>query len=205
MKPTRILAVAAAVAAGALLSIPLALAGDPSPAPDKVVQLGNATCPVTGEAVKADVTTVWNGVEVAFCCAECPPKFTAKPMDYAPALLKDMATQLAAAKAKIAECEAGAKGSGEPAKPGSDEVPPPPPANAGPIDIGNASCPVMGGKSKPAVFTLYHGMKVHFCCAGCDKKFQADPTGYLAKLRADPAVAKKIDEAEAAWSADKPR
>lgn len=205
MKPTRILSVAAAVAAGALLSIPLARAGDPSPAADKVVKLGNATCPVTGEAVKADVTTVWNGVEVAFCCAECPPKFTAKPMDYAPALLKDMATQLAAAKAKIAECEAVAK-------PGSDRVPPPPPASAGPsdignasIDIGNATCPVMGGKSKPAVFTLYHGMKVHFCCAGCDKKFQADPAGYLAKMRTDPAVAKKIDEAEAAWSADQPR
>ncbi len=201
MKHTRTLAVAAALAAGALFSIPLALAGDPSPAAGKVVKLGNATCPVTGEAAKADVTTVWNGVEVAFCCADCPPKFTAKPMDYAPALLKDMATQLAAAKARIAELEAAAK-------PGSERVPPPPPApvaEGAPIDIGNPSCPVMGGKAKDAVFTLYHGMKVHFCCGGCDRKFQADPATYLAKMRSDPAVAKKIDKAEAAWAASHPR
>lgn len=44
------------------------------------------------------------------------------------------------------------------------------------------NCPVMGGKINKAVFTEYKGKKVYFCCAGCDKKFNADPAKYISKL-----------------------
>ena len=44
------------------------------------------------------------------------------------------------------------------------------------------TCPVMGGKINKAVFTEYKGKKVYFCCAGCDKTFNADPQKYISKL-----------------------
>jgi hypothetical protein len=69
------------------------------------------------------------------------------------------------------------------------------------VDLANFKCPVMGGVAKPAIFTVHHGMKVHFCCSGCDAKFRADPDHYLRVLRTDPDVAKKVDEAEVAWAA----
>ena len=43
-------------------------------------------------------------------------------------------------------------------------------------------CPIMGGKINKAVFTEYKGKKVYFCCAGCDKTFNADPQKYISKL-----------------------
>lgn len=46
-------------------------------------------------------------------------------------------------------------------------------------------CPVMGGDINKEVFTDYKGYRVYFCCAGCDKKFEAEPKKYLEKLKAD--------------------
>ncbi len=69
------------------------------------------------------------------------------------------------------------------------------------VDIGNALCPVTGDVSDPAVFVVYHDMKVRFCCPSCDLDFGSDPVRYLHALRVDSAVARKIDEAEAAWAA----
>ena len=112
----------AAVAAGiASFSFPAANAGDP-PA-SSVVKLGNATCPVKGTPVNAKFTTIWNGLEVGFCCPECPAKFTANPNQYTPALLRDLAMQLADAKAKLAKSETtSAKPSDEAAVPTSPEA-----------------------------------------------------------------------------------
>ncbi len=45
------------------------------------------------------------------------------------------------------------------------------------------TCPVMEGNPiKKAHFVEYQGKKVYFCCPGCDKKFQAEPAKYVAKL-----------------------
>ncbi len=181
------LGVAALVAGAALVAIPFAAAGDP-------MRCGNAKCPVTGDAVDGKTVSTWNGLDVAFCCAECPAKFAADAQAYTPALVRDLATQLADTKARLAKYE----------KPAAAE-PAPAAKPAGVVDLGNATCPVMGGKAKDAVSTEYHGMRVHFCCGGCDRKFHADPAGYLAKMRSDAAVAKKIDQAEKAWAAGHPK
>jgi hypothetical protein len=41
----------------------------------------NKTCPLSGEAAKADVTSTCDGKTVAFCCAGCKGKFD--KMDHA--------------------------------------------------------------------------------------------------------------------------
>ena len=43
-------------------------------------------------------------------------------------------------------------------------------------------CPVMGGKINPDVYIEYKGVKVYFCCWGCDEKFLAQPEKYIPKL-----------------------
>ena len=43
-------------------------------------------------------------------------------------------------------------------------------------------CPVMGGKIDRNVYTEYKGQRVYFCCAGCEKKFLANPEKYVSKL-----------------------
>jgi len=52
------------------------------------------------------------------------------------------------------------------------------PADAGVQTI----CPVMGNPIQDDVFIDYHGVRVFFCCWGCDKRFQADPEKYIVKL-----------------------
>lgn len=183
-----------------LLASPLTLAAivailaDPArgePAAAKPLALGNATCPVLGSPVDPKVTLVWSDLEVAFCCADCPEKFKADPLKFMPALLRDLATQLAAARARTPGDKTGASAAPRAAAPAGD---------AELVDLSNANCPVMGGPAKASVFAVYHGMKVRFCCPGCDAKFKADPVRYLAVLCADPDVAKRIDHAEAAWT-----
>lgn len=46
-------------------------------------------------------------------------------------------------------------------------------------------CPVMGGEINKEVFTDYNGMRIYFCCGGCDATFNADPEKYLEQMRSD--------------------
>lgn len=184
----------ALIAAGTIVGSQfLAHAGDAPPA-TRVVRLGNATCPVKGTPVDAKYTAVWNDLEVGFCCPECPKQFAANPNAYTPALLRDLATQLADTRARLAKYETPAT-SPAPATPAEPAL----------VDLGNAMCPVMPQMAaKPTVFVDYHGMRVHFCCRMCPAKFNANPQGYLGTMRADPAMRKRIDDAEAAWAAAHP-
>ncbi|MHC4778458.1 MAG: hypothetical protein ACYTFG_07790, partial [Planctomycetota bacterium] len=45
-------------------------------------------------------------------------------------------------------------------------------------------CPVMGGPVNKNVFSIYKGLKVYFCCPGCDRRFEQDPEEYIRKMRA---------------------
>ncbi len=49
-------------------------------------------------------------------------------------------------------------------------------------DLNNKICPVMGGKAIPGIFVVHEGVKINFCCPGCDKKFKVDPKKYLKKM-----------------------
>ena len=44
-------------------------------------------------------------------------------------------------------------------------------------------CPVMGGDIDKSVYVDYKGRRVYFCCAGCEKKFLAEPEKYLEKIK----------------------
>ena len=50
------------------------------------------------------------------------------------------------------------------------------------IDLKNDTCPVMGGQALPDVYVDYQGLRIHFCCSGCDTTFEKSPKKYLAKL-----------------------
>ncbi|NLF40618.1 YHS domain-containing protein [bacterium] len=63
------------------------------------------------------------------------------------------------------------------------------PNNGKIVDLGNALCPVMGGKVDKNVSVVYNGTRVHFCCPDCIKTFTADPEKYLkiAREKMNPA------------------
>jgi len=46
-------------------------------------------------------------------------------------------------------------------------------------------CPVMGGEINREIHADYNGMRIYFCCPGCDAEFRADPEKYLEQMRAE--------------------
>ncbi len=57
------------------------------------------------------------------------------------------------------------------------------PADAVVAAVEQKTCPIMEGNPiNKQYFTEYKGKKVYFCCPGCDKKFNANPEQYIAKL-----------------------
>jgi len=66
--------------------------------------------------------------------------------------------------------------------PGADEV-------SYAINLANDTCPVMGGETDGTVYTHWNGLRVQFCCSGCEKGFLADPEGSLREAGVDPTVA----------------
>ncbi len=116
-----LLALVAAVASTASARDP------PKEEGSKPVLLGNAKCPITQEEVDPNVTTVWDGMVVRFCCPGCIDKFKADPTAFAKELLVDLAGQLSEAKARVKELEA--KCAAAEAK---AATPPAPPAPAAP-------------------------------------------------------------------------
>ena len=55
-------------------------------------------------------------------------------------------------------------------------------------------CPVMGGAINREIYTDYHGMRIYFCCAGCDGEFKSDPEKYLAQMRAEGIEPEKLSD-----------
>jgi hypothetical protein len=47
------------------------------------------------------------------------------------------------------------------------------------VDLGNAACPIMGGKVDGETFSEWDGLRVGHCCAGCGDEFLTDPVKYL--------------------------
>jgi YHS domain-containing protein len=54
----------------------------------------------------------------------------------------------------------------------------------------------MGGEINRDVYTDYNGMRIYFCCPGCDAEFRADPEKYLRQMRAEGIEPEKPDEHE---------
>ncbi|QHI70087.1 efflux RND transporter periplasmic adaptor subunit [Tichowtungia aerotolerans] len=45
-------------------------------------------------------------------------------------------------------------------------------------------CPVMGGKINQDFYADYNGMRIYFCCPGCETEFLADPEKHIEKMKA---------------------
>jgi YHS domain-containing protein len=43
----------------------------------------NTTCPVGSRPIRTDITSTYQGKEIAFCCNNCKKKFDAEPAKYA--------------------------------------------------------------------------------------------------------------------------
>jgi YHS domain-containing protein len=43
----------------------------------------NTTCPVGSRPIRTDITSNYNGKQIAFCCNKCKAKFDAEPAKYA--------------------------------------------------------------------------------------------------------------------------
>jgi Cu(I)/Ag(I) efflux system membrane fusion protein len=55
-------------------------------------------------------------------------------------------------------------------------------------------CPVMGNAVNKEVFTDYNGMRIYFCCAGCDTTFLENPDKYLDQMRAEGVEPEKVEQ-----------
>ena len=64
------------------------------------------------------------------------------------------------------------------------------------VDLGNATCPVMGGEVDGEHYVEWKGLRVGFCCAGCDRSFLKEPEKALATTQSDWRAAL---DAVAAW------
>lgn len=75
---------------GALIAAALATFTRALPAPQAGKQI---TCPVTGKSIKADVSAVYAGQKVHFCCPDCIATFKKSPEKYLPALYRQLYPQ----------------------------------------------------------------------------------------------------------------
>ena len=134
-------------------------------ATQSVDSIEQTVCPVMGNPIDKDSFIDYRGVRVYFCCPGCDAKFLADPMKYIPNLPKSL-------RQRIGRAELAAAGAATEQK----------------------LCPVMGNPINREVFIVHKGVKVYFCCPGCDGKFKADPQKYIPKL--PPGVQAAIRQAE---------
>jgi Cu(I)/Ag(I) efflux system membrane fusion protein len=57
-------------------------------------------------------------------------------------------------------------------------------------------CPVMGGEINKAMFVDYQGLRIYFCCPGCEEPFLKDAATYLEKMRAEGVEPERIEVQE---------
>ena len=56
-------------------------------------------------------------------------------------------------------------------------------------------CPIMGNAINKDVFTDYNGMRIYFCCGGCDSAFLKDPEKHLEQMRKSGVEPEQVEHA----------
>lgn len=167
-----------------------------------VVDLGNAKCPVMGGKPDGRTWSEWSGVRVGHCCPGCTKKFASDPEKYLAASGGAWKAAVAAVK-KVDEASPSerAKALAELKKKWTvvrEPAAPAPPSTL--VDLGNASCPVMGGEPDGKTWSEWNGLRVGHCCPGCSKKFAAKPEEFLEgagiEWKAAAAAVKAVDAAK---------
>ncbi|GMU24230.1 MAG: hypothetical protein AMXMBFR13_43060 [Phycisphaerae bacterium] len=161
--------------------------------------LKQTTCPVTGEPVKADSFTTFEGRKVFFCCDDCIEKFKKAPAKYLPALYKQVYPQRIQATCpvmggavdpevsveheghKVYFCCEGCdkKFKKEPAKYL---------AKLKESYTTQVHCPVTGNPIDLAQSLEEKDRTVYFCSEACIAKYKADPKKYAQALLPEVGV-----------------
>ncbi len=194
MKAKLTLFAVALVATSAMLTVGASVA---TAADDKAF---SATCPISGKPAKEGKSVELNGKTVYVCCPGCSGKLEKNPGKYADQVhlqlletgqMLQVACPLTGKPTKetltakvgateVAFCCGGCKAKAD--KASADELVA---MVFGDVSKGftlQTMCPV-GGKPVDLTDSIEHeGKTVYFCCAGCSKKFKADPAKYVAKL-----------------------
>ena len=110
--------------------------------------------------MNAEITYVYKGQALGFCCKDCCAKFTAKPEHFI---------------GKVAEFKAEPKKEEKKPEPKKEEKK----ADAKPI---NAKCPRLGKDVDPTKTVVYKGQVIGLCCDECKGKFEANPAKYIGKV-----------------------
>lgn len=172
-----------------------------------LLDLGNATCPVMGGEPDGETWSEWNGLRVAHCCPGCKGRFQKNPESLLDEVSPKWRDAVLAAKAiDAAEGDERAKLVEKTAKTWKvlrQPVGKAPSAPAGLlVDLGNATCPVMGGEPDGKTWSEWNGLRVGHCCPGCTKRFLANPEALLdeaaPKWREAAAAVKGVNDAEGA-------
>ncbi len=155
-------------------------------------------CPISDEQANLAVSVTTDDGPVFFCCKDCISKYQADPAKYSAKVTAQRQALAGRAKVQTACPVTG--------KPVDQEVFVE--HNGGKVhfcckgcigkfkldpdkykaELANSftyqtKCPVMGEEIDPKSFTTTAGgMKIYYCCKGCDKKFVANPTKYASKL-----------------------
>lgn len=70
------------------------------------------------------------------------------------------------------------------------------------VDLGNAKCPIMGGKPNGTTWSEWNGLRIGHCCGMCTSKFAADPEKAMKQAgiewKGAAAAVKKVNEAKGA-------
>ncbi|VGO15568.1 Cation efflux system protein CusB [Pontiella desulfatans] len=58
-------------------------------------------------------------------------------------------------------------------------------------------CPVMGNPVNKEVYVDHEGLRIYFCCPGCDSTFKEDPGKYLKQMQAAGVVLEQVEHQHA--------
>lgn len=145
----------------------------PNVMPDKIaipemkLQKPQTKCPVMGGDINRDLYVDYNGQRVYFCCNGCEASFNEDPEKYIKAMV-----------------EVGI----EIERVHTDQFKVPIKNESTPLISEKAmkaqtKCPVMGGDINKDLYVDYKGLRVYFCCDGCQGTFNSDPEKYLKEMK----------------------
>lgn len=150
------------------------IATDPKRVGD-VIDLNNAVCPIMGGTSSDKVYVDHQGIRVHFCCPGCEGDFLKEADKHFKRMGVD---DVDAFKKRFPP----AKKADEPKKDDKPKNEIDPVRSGDVIDLQNTHCPIMGGPANAKVFVDYQGIRVRFCCPGCDDDFLEEPKKYLSAM-----------------------